>query len=263
MLDVGLYYLTLDRLTKTLSGGEAQRISLANSLGANLRDVLYVLDEPSIGLHPRDTDKLVKVLVELRSRGNTVVVVEHDMDIIKEADHVVDLGPGAGEYGGEIVYQGPVTGGADNGQSKTLRYVRAGLPIASTPSSGSGARRKAAGNGAVGLRGVREHNLKSIDVDFPLGAFTCVTGVSGSGKSTLVCDVLFNALRSDTDHRLHDYREVVGRDDIAGVMMVDQSPIGKTPRSNPTTYIKAFAMIRDIFASQRRAVIATASLQSP
>jgi excinuclease ABC subunit A len=252
MLDVGLYYLTLDRLTKTLSGGEAQRISLANSLGANLRDVLYVLDEPSIGLHPRDTDKLVRVLTELRSRGNTVVVVEHDMDIIKQADHIVDMGPGAGEYGGEIVYQGPLDGEGDDGTSKTLRYLRDGLPAADAGNASR--RRKTGSNGAVGLRGVREHNLKGIDVDFPLSAFTCVTGVSGSGKSTLVCDVLYNALRSSGDHRLHDYREVVGRDAIAGVMMVDQSPIGKTPRSNPTTYIKAFAMIREIFASQRRAV---------
>jgi excinuclease ABC subunit A len=253
MLDVGLYYVTLDRLTKTLSGGEAQRISLANSLGANLRDVLYVLDEPSIGLHPRDTGNLVKVLMELRSRGNTVVVVEHDMDIIKQADHIVDMGPGAGEHGGEIVYQGPVDGGADDGQSKTLRYVRGGLPIAEA-NAAAGRRRKVGSNGAVGLRGVRENNLKNIDVDFPLGAFTCVTGVSGSGKSTLACDVLYNALRRDSDHRLHEYSEVVGRDKIAGVMMVDQSPIGKTPRSNPTTYIKAFATIREIFASQRRAV---------
>jgi excinuclease ABC subunit A len=256
MLDVGLHYVTLDRLTKTLSGGEAQRISLANSLGANLRDVLYVLDEPSIGLHPRDTGNLVKVLVELRSRGNTVVVVEHDMDIIRRADHIVDMGPGAGERGGEIVYQGPVDGG-DKGRSKTLRYVRSGIPAPGRRSdAGRGRKRtaKAAVDEVVGLRGVREHNLKNVDVDFPLGAFTCVTGVSGSGKSTLVCDVLYNALRTDAEHRFHDYREVIGRDRIANVMMVDQSPIGKTPRSNPTTYIKAFAMIREIFASQRRAV---------
>jgi len=254
MLDVGLHYVTLNRLTKTLSGGEAQRISLANSLGANLRDVLYVLDEPSIGLHPRDTGNLVKVLMELRSRGNTVVVVEHDMDIIKQADHIIDMGPGAGDLGGEIVYQGPIEGGAGSGKSKTMRYLRDGLPVAGAGNAGGGRKRKAGANGSIGLRGVREHNLKNIDVDFPLGAFTCVTGVSGSGKSTLVCDVLYNALRADGGHRLHDYREVVGRDRVNGVMMVDQSPIGKTPRSNPATYIKAFAMIREIFASQRRAV---------
>jgi len=253
MLDVGLYYLTLDRLTKTLSGGEAQRISLANSLGSNLLDVLYVLDEPSIGLHPRDTGNLVKVLEELRSRGNTVVVVEHDMDIIKRADHVIDMGPGAGDRGGEIVYQGPVEGKGDGG-SRTLKYVREGLPIPGVNGGpGKKARKLQPAGGAIGILGVREHNLKEIDVEFPLGAFTCVTGVSGSGKSTLVCDVLYNALRADGDHRLHDYREVTGRDRISKVMMVDQSPIGKTPRSNPITYIKAFATIREIFASQREA----------
>jgi excinuclease ABC subunit A len=256
MLDVGLYYVTLDRLTKTLSGGEAQRIGLANSLGANLLDVVYVLDEPSIGLHPRDTGKLVKVLTELRSRGNTVVVVEHDMDIIKQADHIVDMGPGAGEHGGDIVYQGPVDG-RDNGSSKTMKYIREGLPVAANGGMAP-APRKAKKNGraknSIRLSGVREHNLKNIDVEFPLGAFTCVTGVSGSGKSTLVCDVLYNALRTKGDHRLHDYRGVTGRDLIDTAMMVDQSAIGKTPRSNPITYIKAFATIREIFASQRRAV---------
>jgi excinuclease ABC subunit A len=248
MLDVGLYYVTLDRLTKTLSGGEAQRIGLANSLGANLLDVLYVLDEPSIGLHPRDTGNLVKVLMELRSRGNTVVVVEHDMDIIKQADHIVDMGPGAGERGGEIVYQGPVIGN-DDGGSKTLQYVRDGLPVAV-----NGGKRARKLKESIRVTGVSEHNLKNIDVEFPLAAFTCVTGVSGSGKSTLVCDVLYNALRTDGDHRLHDYRGVTGRESIDAVMMVDQSPIGKTPRSNPITYIKAFAIIREIFASQRRAL---------
>jgi excinuclease ABC subunit A len=254
MLDVGLHYVTLDRLTKTLSGGEAQRISLANSLGANLRDVLYVLDEPSIGLHPRDTGNLVKVLTELRSRGNTVVVVEHDLDIIKQADHIVDMGPGAGDYGGEIVYQGPADGGAGDERSKTIKYIREGLPVTGFGNNGSRRTRGMLRNGAIELRGVSEHNLKNIDVEFPVGAFTCVTGVSGSGKSTLVCDVLYNALRSEGGHRAHAYREVIGRDRINGVMMVDQSAIGKTPRSNPVTYIKAFAMIRDIFASQRRAV---------
>jgi len=250
MLDVGLYYVSLDRLTKTLSGGEAQRISLANSLGANLLDVLYVLDEPSIGLHPRDTGNLVKVLMELRSRGNTVVVVEHDMDIIKEADHIIDMGPGAGDRGGEIVYEGPVDAVDRAGESKTMHYIHHGIPVAA-----AGRRKKNNGERkTIGLRGVCEHNLKDVDVDFPLGAFTCITGVSGSGKSTLVCDVLYNALRGDGGHRLHNYRSVLGNEHVSGVMMVDQSPIGKTPRSNPTTYIKAFSMIRDIFASRREAV---------
>jgi excinuclease ABC subunit A len=258
MLDVGLYYITLDRLTKTLSGGEAQRIGLANSLGANLLDVLYVLDEPSIGLHPRDTDNLVKVLMELRARGNTVVVVEHDMDIIKRADHIVDLGPGAGERGGEIVYQGPVDGGDDGSRSNTLKYLRDGLPeFAGAGTNAESKRRSHRGvgrNGAIELRGVREHNLKNVDVEFPIGSFTCVTGVSGSGKSTLVCDVLYNAVREGGGHRLHDYKEITGRDLINRVLMVDQSPVGKTPRSNPVTYIKVFAMIREIFAARREAV---------
>jgi excinuclease ABC subunit A len=251
MLDVGLYYVTLDRLTKTLSGGEAQRISLANSLGANLLDVLYVLDEPSIGLHPRDTGNLVKVLMELRARGNTVVVVEHDIDIIRQADYVIDLGPGAGERGGEIVYHGPVDGSGDGSESRTIRYLREGYPLY-RPEKG---RKKAARrNGAIGLRGVSENNLKNIDIEIPLGGFTCVTGVSGSGKSTLACDVLYNALTAGGGHRLHNYREIEYPDSISKVLMVDQSPIGKTPRSNPITYIKAFAMIREIFASRRTAV---------
>jgi excinuclease ABC subunit A len=253
MLDVGLYYITLDRLTKTLSGGEAQRISLANSLGANLLDVLYVLDEPSIGLHPRDTDNLVKVLSELRSRGNTVVVVEHDVDIIRRADHIVDLGPGAGERGGEIVYEGPIDGDGTS-PSRTLRYVREGVPVYRDGKRGAGRRKRPGPGGAIELRGVREHNLKNVDVEFPLGLFTCVTGVSGSGKSTLVCDVLYNALRTDGGQRLHDYRDIIGRDLVDKVMMVDQSPVGKTPRSNPITYVKAFASIREIFASQRRSI---------
>jgi len=249
ILDVGLYYITLDRLAKTLSGGEAQRISLANSLGSNLLDVLYVLDEPSIGLHPRDTDRLVKVLMELRTRGNTVVVVEHDLDIVRKADYIIDLGPGAGEAGGEIVYQGPVDG-ESNGTSRTMRYVKEGPPVAATRSG----RRGGPEPERMRISGVREHNLDGVDVDFPLGAFTCVTGVSGSGKSTLVCDVLYNALRSRGESRAHNYRGLTGIGTVTGVLMVDQSPIGKTPRSNPVTYIKAFAAIREIFASTRKAV---------
>ncbi|HEU4929461.1 MAG TPA: excinuclease ABC subunit UvrA [Candidatus Krumholzibacteria bacterium] len=242
LLAVGLHYLTLDRLAKTLSGGESQRISLANSLGSSLLDVLYVLDEPSVGLHPRDTDRLVHVLADLRGRGNTVVVVEHDLDIIRAADHIVDLGPGAGENGGRVVYQGPPTNGAQG----TLRYLHEGPPqVARTASQPP--------KEFVVLRGVREHNLRGEDVSIPLRAFTSVTGVSGSGKSTLVCDVLYQALRSGSGSSSL-YEKIEGAGAVRGVLMVDQAPIGKTPRSNPVTYIKAFALIREIFAAQKKAV---------
>ncbi|NIM19023.1 MAG: excinuclease ABC subunit UvrA [Candidatus Latescibacteria bacterium] len=247
LLDVGLYYVTLDRLTRTLSGGEAQRINLANSLGANLLGVLYVLDEPSIGLHPRDTENLVKVLSELRNRGNTVVVVEHDLDIIQKADYLVDLGPGAGENGGEVLYQGALEE-ASSPRSKTIKYLREGLPLEDSKPMPSRC------EGEIRLSGITEHNLKNIDVSFPLGVFSAVTGVSGSGKSTLVSDVLYNALTVGEANYTHAYKGIKGRDKVKKTMLVDQSPIGKTPRSNPITYIKAFSFIRDIFASQRLAV---------
>jgi excinuclease ABC subunit A len=247
MLDVGLYYVTLDRLTRTLSGGEAQRINLANSLGANLLGVLYVLDEPSIGLHPRDTSKLVKVLMELRNRGNTVVVVEHDLDIISKADYLIDLGPGAGENGGEVLYQGSLDK-ANSPKSKTIKYLHRGLPLENSKP------KKTDGTRTIRLKKVCEHNLKNIDVEFPVGAFTAVTGVSGSGKSTLVCEVLHNALSIGEANYSHAFGGIEGSGDVKKTMMVDQSPIGKTPRSNPITYIKAFSFIRDIFASQRLAV---------
>ncbi len=246
LLAVGLHYLTLDRLAKTLSGGESQRISLANSLGSSLLDVLYVLDEPSIGLHPRDTDQLVQVLADLRSRGNTVVVVEHDLDIIRHADYIVDLGPGAGESGGNVVYQGPVAGA--NGASTTLRYVKSGPPSRAIVAA---AERP---TDFVTLRGVRANNIRGVDVAFPLRAFTSVTGVSGSGKSTLVCDVLYDALRATGRGASPRYRSLDGAAGVRGVLMVDQAPIGKTPRSNPVTYVKAFAAIRDVFAAQKKAV---------
>ncbi|HXV14359.1 MAG TPA: excinuclease ABC subunit UvrA, partial [Candidatus Krumholzibacteria bacterium] len=242
LLAVGLHYLTLDRLAKTLSGGESQRISLANSLGSSLLDVLYVLDEPSVGLHPRDTDRLVRVLGDLRARGNTVVVVEHDLDIIRAADHVVDLGPGAGEGGGRVVYQGPPA----DATTGTLRFLVEGPPIVTR----AGAR---APEAFMVLRGVREHNLRDADVALPLGSFTSVTGVSGSGKSTLVCDVLYDALRAKNGHGGAAYRALEGAGAVRGVLMVDQAPIGKTPRSNPVTYIKAFALVREIFAAQKKA----------
>ena len=245
LLAVGLHYITLDRLARTLSGGESQRISLANSLGSNLLDVLYVLDEPSIGLHPRDTVQLIEVLSELRARGNTVVVVEHDLDIIRAADYIVDLGPGAGENGGNVVYQG-APDAKHAASSGTLRYLSDGLPFR------NGDRMKTTGP-ALKLIDVHEHNLKNINVAFPLHAFTSVTGVSGSGKSTLVCDVLYNALRTRGESRGAAYRAVEGLQGVRGVLMVDQTPIGKTPRSNPVTYVRAFAAIRDVFASQPRA----------
>ncbi|MFH1754697.1 MAG: excinuclease ABC subunit UvrA [Candidatus Latescibacterota bacterium] len=247
MLDVGLYYVTLDRLTRTLSGGEAQRINLANSLGANLIGVLYVLDEPSIGLHPTDTQKLINVLLELRNRGNTVCVVEHDLDIIRRADYLIDLGPGAGEKGGEVLYQGDLANAASQ-RSKTIKYLRKGLPLENSRSGKSNSR------AMVSLKGVSEHNLKNIDVSFPVGALTAVTGVSGSGKSTLVCDVLHNALTTVGASYSYSFDSIEGHEQVKKTMLVDQSPIGKTPRSNPITYIKAFSFIRDIFASQRLAI---------
>lgn len=247
LLDVGLYYVTLDRLTRTLSGGEAQRINLANSLGASLVGILYVLDEPSIGLHPRDTEKLVRVLMTLRDRGNTVVVVEHDLDIIRRADHLIDLGPGAGEAGGELLYQGPLEK-MRSSRSRTIRYLKRGLPLPRT------AKRRFKPAGWLELQRVSEHNLKEIDVSVPLGAFVAVTGVSGSGKSTLVCDVLYESLRVDAPGYRRAYSDMSGTEAIKRVLMVDQSPVGKTTRSNPVTYIKAFSYIRDIFASRKTAV---------
>ncbi|MDH3216106.1 MAG: excinuclease ABC subunit UvrA, partial [Candidatus Krumholzibacteria bacterium] len=244
LLDVGLYYLTLDRLTKTLSGGESQRINLANSLGANLIGVLYVLDEPSVGLHPTDTGNLIKVLIELRNRGNTVVVVEHDLDIIEKADNLIDLGPGAGRYGGEVLYQGTLRE-ASHPRSKTIKYLREGLPVESSDY------RRSLKRAHITLEGVSEHNLKNIDVSFPFEAFTVVTGVSGSGKSTLVCDVLYDALRNPQARRGYSYRRIHGATSVDKAMLVDQSPIGRTPRSNPITYIKAFSYIRDIFAAHK------------
>ncbi len=243
LLDVGLYYLTLDRLTRTLSGGETQRINLANSLGANLIGVLYVLDEPSVGLHPRDTRNLINVLKELRDRGNTVVIVEHDLDIIREADFLIDLGPGAGCHGGNVLYQGTLEN-AVHAESKTLKYLASGIPVRDFTA------KKPVFDEKLRLEGVSKHNLKNIDVEFPLGAFTVVTGVSGSGKSTLVCDVLHEILSTPNVDRPSSCRRVFGRERVLKSMLVGQSPIGRTPRSNPITYIKAFSFIRDVFAAQ-------------
>ena len=243
--DVGLDYLTLDRLSSTLSGGESQRINLATSLGSALVGTLYVLDEPSIGLHSRDNRRLIDILQQLRDQGNTVLVVEHDEDMIRVADHVVDIGLGAGEQGGKVVYSGDYPGLLQESRSLTAKYLRNELAIP-VPSP----RRKGLSH-KIRLKGATEHNLKDVDIEVPLNALTCVTGVSGSGKSTLVHDVLYAAIKrakGDWDRRVGSYRELLGLEYITDVVLVDQTPIGRTPRSNPVTYLKAFDPIRELFA---------------
>jgi excinuclease ABC subunit A len=243
--DVGLDYLTLDRLSSTLSGGESQRINLATSLGSALVGTLYVLDEPSIGLHARDNQRLIEILRQLRDQGNTVLVVEHDEDMIRVADHVVDLGLGAGEQGGRIVYSGDLPGLLQETRSLTAKYLRNELAIP-VPLP----RRKGIGQ-KIRLRGASEHNLKDVDIEIPLNTLTCVTGVSGSGKSTLVHDVLYAAIKrakGDWDRRVGTFSELEGLEYITDVALVDQTPIGRTPRSNPVTYLKAFDPIRELFS---------------
>ncbi|SPE32235.1 UvrABC system protein A [Acidobacteriia bacterium SbA2] len=246
---VGLEYLTLDRLASTLSGGESQRIQLATALGSNLVGALYVLDEPSIGLHPRDTGRLIEILKTLRDLGNTVLVVEHDPEMMRESDKILDLGPGAGEQGGRLVYEGDLAGLMADPHSLTGRYLSGGLEIP-VP-----AERRKPGKGWLRIRGAREHNLKSIDVDIPLGLMVCVSGVSGSGKSTLVHDVLYNSLlsRRGVAAPRAQYERIEGDQQLAEVVLVDQSPLGRTPRSNPVTYIKAFDAIREVFAATTEA----------
>ena len=244
MMDVGLDYLTLDRESGTLSGGEAQRIRLATQIGSRLTGVLYVLDEPSIGLHQRDNDRLLATLKELRDLGNTVVVVEHDEQTIREADYVIDLGPGAGVHGGEIVFAGTPAQLLKAKNSMTAQYMRREIEI-EIP-----AERHKAGNGFIEIRGAAENNLKNINVKIPLGLLTCVTGVSGSGKSTLVDDVLRRALFRrffGSKERPGKHKELLGAEQIDKVIVIDQSPIGRTPRSNPVTYTGAFSIIRDLF----------------
>ena len=248
--NVGLDYLTLDRLSSTLSGGESQRINLATSLGSALVGTLYVLDEPSIGLHSRDNQRLIDILQQLRDQGNTVIVVEHDEDMIRVADHIVDIGLGAGEQGGRVVFSGTLEGLLQEPRSLTAKYLRHELAIP-VPSS----RRRGVGQ-KIRLKGAVEHNLKNIDVEIPLNTFTCVTGVSGSGKSTLVHDVLYAAIKrakGDWDRRVGVFRSLEGLDYISGTVLVDQTPIGRTPRSNPVTYLKAFDPIRELFASTKDA----------
>jgi excinuclease ABC subunit A len=248
--DVGLHYLTLDRLSSTLSGGEAQRINLATSLGSALVGTLYVLDEPSIGLHPRDNQRLIDILRVLRDQGNTVLVVEHDADMIRVADHVVDMGLGAGEQGGRIIYSGALEGLMRETRSLTAKYLRGELSI-QVPAH----RRRGTGQ-RLRVMGAAEHNLRGIDVDIPLNTLTVVTGVSGSGKSTLVHDIIYPAikrLKGGTERKVGAHRKLEGVEFITDVVLVDQTPIGRTPRSNPVTYLKAFDSIRELFASTRDA----------
>ncbi len=245
LANVGLDYLSLDRLSSTLSGGESQRINLATSLGSALVGTLYVLDEPSIGLHSRDNRRLIDILQQLRDQGNTVLVVEHDEEMIRVADHVVDIGLGAGEQGGKVVYSGDYAGLLKESRSLTAKYLRNELAIP-VPHP----RRKGQGQ-KIRLQGATEHNLKDVDIEIPLNALTCVTGVSGSGKSTLVHDVLYAAIKrakGDWDRRVGSFRELQGLEFISDVVLVDQAPIGRTPRSNPVTYLKAFDPIRELFS---------------
>jgi len=245
LMQVGLEYLSLERSAATLSGGEAQRIRLATQIGSRLRGVLYVLDEPSIGLHPRDNDRLLTSLAKLRDLGNTVLVVEHDADTIERADYVIDLGPGAGRLGGELVAQGTPADIARNPNSLTGQYLTGRLEI-SVPE-----KRRKAGAGKVIIKGATEHNLRSIDVEFPLGLFILVTGVSGSGKSTLINDILYRAAAKEVYGSRAEpgaHTSITGLDLIDKVIEIDQSPIGRTPRSNPATYTQVFTPIRDLFA---------------
>ena len=244
MLDVGLDYLTLNRAAGTLSGGEAQRIRLATQIGSGLVGVAYILDEPSIGLHQRDNDRLIATLKHLRDLGNTVIVVEHDEDTMRAADYIVDIGPGAGSEGGEVVATGTAEEIMQNPRSITGQYLSGKLKI-EVPKT----RRKP--NGWITVKGASEHNLKNIDVRFPLGVFTCVTGVSGSGKSSLVNEILYKTLAKKLNRARTipgRYKSIEGVEQLDKIIAIDQSPIGRTPRSNPATYTGVFDMIRDLFA---------------
>jgi excinuclease ABC subunit A len=249
---VGLEYITLDRLASTLSGGEAQRIQLATSLGSRLVGALYVLDEPSIGLHTRDTARLIHILHELRDLGNTIIVVEHDADILRAADHLLDLGPGAGELGGKLLAEGVLAEIEANPNSLTGRYLsgQVSIPVPT--------RRRPPGRERLVLRGANANNLHGLDVEIPLGLLVAITGVSGSGKSSLVHQVLYRAVmralgQSDGSDPSSVYKSLTGVERINDVMLVDQTPIGRTPRSNPITYIKGFDLVRELFAAQPEA----------
>jgi excinuclease ABC subunit A len=249
---VGLEYLTLDRLASTLSGGEAQRIQLATSLGSQLVGALYVLDEPSIGLHTRDTDRLISILKKLRDLGNTIVVVEHDPDVLRAADYLLDLGPGAGEFGGKLLAAGVLAEIESNPQSLTGRYLSGQIAIP-VPT-----RRREPGREKLVLRGATANNLQNVDVEIPLGMLVAITGVSGSGKSTLVHHVLYRAIaralgQTDSVDPTGSFKSLTGTERLNDVVLVDQTPIGRTPRSNPVTYIKGFDLVRELFASQPEA----------
>jgi excinuclease ABC subunit A len=249
---VGLEYITLDRLASTLSGGEAQRIQLATSLGSRLVGTLYVLDEPSIGLHTRDTARLIHILYELRDLGNTIIVVEHDADVLRAADHLLDLGPGAGELGGKLLAEGVLAEIEANPNSLTGRYLsgQVSIPVPT--------RRRPPGRERLVLRGATANNLHGLDVEIPLGLLVAITGVSGSGKSSLVHQVLYRAVtralgQSDGADPSGVFTSLSGVERINDVMLVDQTPIGRTPRSNPITYIKGFDLVRELFAAQPEA----------
>ncbi len=245
-INVGLEYLTLDRKSSTLSGGEAERIRLATQVGSGLVGVIYILDEPSIGLHQKDNERLLSTLHSLRDLGNTLIVVEHDEETIRKADYVIDIGPGAGEHGGEIIYAGDVPGILKSRKSLTGQYLSGELTIA-VPSQ----RRKIVKANQIKIMGARENNLKKINVTIPLGMFICVTGVSGSGKSTLIDEVLYKALAQKiykSKDKPGKHRKIIGIENIDKIIEVDQSPIGRTPRSNPATYTGVFGIIREIFS---------------
>ena len=247
LYEVGLGYLTIDRLTSTLSGGESQRINLATSLGSSLVGSIYVLDEPSVGLHPRDNDRLIKILKSLRDIGNSVIVVEHDPDMINASDYMIDIGPKAGEFGGEVVFAGDIKDIAKSKDSLTAKYLTGKMKI-DLP-----ARRRAVNGHVISIRGASENNLKDLNVDIPLGIFVCITGVSGSGKSTLISDILYGAIKKRLEgiynEKIGQYREITGHQHVNAIELVDQTPIGRSPRSNPVTYMKIFDLIRDVYGS--------------